>query len=256
MKIKRSLRDALLLALDGCADSVRDRTWEKQGPRHAHSETVRGYDRHRAATELLTAFARSGRVSKRRVATLGESLAASLPESMEDLDGTDVLEWLEQELPITWVEDRLSLPEALRPELVAIVRDALGGAVDGEMTPERRSAIARRVFERVLPGSRPASARRYEGAFADLFIQLAWGARREPELRANRAVAWLEAELGIRWLAPPRGERPYSASEAYEIGDVVIHPRFGRGTVEARTDTSIEIAFPGCMRKLAAFRRG
>lgn len=252
MKIKRSLRDELLRALEGCADFVRDETWEERGPGDA--ETAPAYDRRRAARTLLSYFARTARVGKRRVAALEDALAASLPANMEDLDGIDVLAWLERAIPIAWVEDRLSLPEALRPELVAIVLDGLGGAVEGEMTPEQRAKLARRVFERLLPDA-PARTKEEEEAFAELFIQLAWGARREPELRADRAVEWLESSLAIRWLAPPRGERPYVPSDAYEIGDVVVHPRFGRGTVKAKTDTSIEVAFAHDMRKLAAKAR-
>ena len=106
------------------------------------------------------------------------------------------------------------------------------------------------MFARVLPDPHPK-----EKEFADAFIQLAWGSRHEPELRAERAVEWMAEEVGIVWLPPPRSVRPYSSADAYEIGDVVDHPRFGRGVVKARTDTAIEVAFSDRTRKLEASRR-
>ena len=143
------------------------------------------------------------------------------------------------------------LPEAVRPELVALAREALRGVVRGELTPEQRATIARLMFARVLPNAHPK-----QKEFADAFIQLAWGSRHEPDARAERAVEWMEEELRIRWIAPPRDERPYSKTDTYEVGDVIEHPRFGRGVVKARTDTAIDVDFGDGTRKLEASRRG
>jgi hypothetical protein len=234
MKIKSSLRNDLTLALDACAGHVRD-------------ERVDGL---RATKELLNEFARAARIQKKLLASLEAPLAASLQNEMQDIDGLDLLEWFERHLPIQWVEDRVLLPEALRPELIALAQEALQRVVGGELTPEQRASIARRMFARVLPDA-PAQ----EKKFADAFIQLAWGSRHEPDVRAERAVEWMEEELRILWIASPRSERPYSPTAVYEIGDVVDHPRFGRGVVKARTDTAIEVAFPDRTRKLEASRR-
>lgn len=253
MKIALSKRHELLRILEGCGDDFRDETWEARGSTTA--EGTPSYDRRRAARRLTTAFARASRVPKDRLVELEDALAASLPPSMEDIDGFEVLEWLEREIPIEWKDDHLALPDSLRSELATMILEALSQAREGEMTPDQRSCIARRVFELVLPNGRTASQRKSEAAFAEIFIQLAWGARREPEARVIRAVEWLESELKIRWESPQRGERAYSASDAYDVGDVVVHPRFGRGVVQTRTDTSIDVEFSDGNRRLAAARR-
>jgi len=36
------------------------------------------------------------------------------------------------------------------------------------------------------------------------------------------------------------------------VGDVIVHPKHGRGTVVDRTDTTISVDFDGSLRKLAA----
>jgi len=210
VKINFSLRSELLSALDACVGHARDEALQRE----------------HAARNVLREFARTTGIQRKMLAPLEAPLATSFRSELQDIDGADLLEWLERHLPITWVEDRLLVPEGARPELVALAREALRGVVEGELTPEQRAAIARRMFARVLPDPHPK-----EKEFADAFIQLAWGSRHEPELRAERAVEWMAEEVGIVWLPPPRSVRPYSSADAYEIGDVVDHPRFGRGVV-------------------------
>ncbi len=53
------------------------------------------------------------------------------------------------------------------------------------------------------------------------------------------------AELGrFAWRAPEKEAQPYSASKTFSVGDVIAHPKFGRGTVVACPANRIEVEFP------------
>lgn len=55
----------------------------------------------------------------------------------------------------------------------------------------------------------------------------------------------------IAWLAPAQVVHPYSPARTFAIGDVIDHPKLGRGTVTARLASRITVAFPDGDRMLA-----
>lgn len=53
------------------------------------------------------------------------------------------------------------------------------------------------------------------------------------------------AELArLAWRAPEKEAQPYAASKTFSVGDVISHPKFGRGTVLACPVNRIEVEFP------------
>jgi hypothetical protein len=69
----------------------------------------------------------------------------------------------------------------------------------------------------------------------------------DAELRAAAAHAL------VQWaLRPPVPDREYAPGQRYRVADVVVHPKFGRGTVQSANAKQVEIAFDdGVVRKLA-----
>jgi hypothetical protein len=69
---------------------------------------------------------------------------------------------------------------------------------------------------------------------------------RVPKTPAAIAGSVLEslAELArIAWRTAERAARPYAASQTFAIGELIEHPKFGRGTVVARDAKRIEVEF-------------
>ncbi|HEU0035056.1 MAG TPA: hypothetical protein VFQ53_30730 [Kofleriaceae bacterium] len=67
-----------------------------------------------------------------------------------------------------------------------------------------------------------------------------------PKTPAAIAASLLESltELAaIAWRAPERAARPYAASQTFAVGDLIDHPKFGRGSVTAVSGARIEVAF-------------
>ena len=48
----------------------------------------------------------------------------------------------------------------------------------------------------------------------------------------------------IAWRAPEQAVLTYGASKTFEIGDLIEHPKFGRGTVVSRLASRIDVEFP------------
>jgi hypothetical protein len=49
--------------------------------------------------------------------------------------------------------------------------------------------------------------------------------------------------LRLAWRAPAQIALPYAASKAFAIGDVIEHPKFGRGKVIATVAKRIDVEF-------------
>jgi hypothetical protein len=49
--------------------------------------------------------------------------------------------------------------------------------------------------------------------------------------------------LRLAWRAPAQTALPYAASRAFAVGDVLDHPKFGRGKVIASVAKRIEVEF-------------
>ncbi len=72
----------------------------------------------------------------------------------------------------------------------------------------------------------------------------------------TRAIADTLTELaGISWDAPPEHARPYAVTTTYAVGDLVDHPKFGRGTVKTVAAQRVEIEFATGVNTLVHARK-
>jgi hypothetical protein len=55
----------------------------------------------------------------------------------------------------------------------------------------------------------------------------------------------------IAWRVPEKPVHPYAASRTFAVGDVIEHPKFGRGTVLSRYAQRIDVEFPDGKHTLA-----
>ena len=55
----------------------------------------------------------------------------------------------------------------------------------------------------------------------------------------------------IKWRIPAQPVQPYAASRTFAVGDLIEHPKFGRGTVVSRVAQRIEVEFPDGKHTLA-----
>ncbi len=70
---------------------------------------------------------------------------------------------------------------------------------------------------------------------------------RLPKLPAAVVASLLDSltELvPIEWRAPERPVRPYAANQTFAVGDLIEHPKFGRGSVISCLAQRIEVEFP------------
>jgi hypothetical protein len=57
--------------------------------------------------------------------------------------------------------------------------------------------------------------------------------------------------LRIAWRAPVQTALPYAASRTFAVGDLIEHPKFGRGKVLACAQKRIDVEFADGMHTLA-----
>ena len=214
------------------------------------------YDRRAAAWELLRKFVEAGRLGEAARVTVLEhrhALEQHLPENVEDLDGNDVLEWLERQLPVRWSDDTLAVPEAQKATLTTLIESILSRAEADAVPQDVAEGLAAAVAEAfpVAPAAeRQDVQRRLAHGLVELLASSPWqddAARAELAIRALARVAEL---LHVRWTPSARSERAYSPDAQFIAGDVLIHAKFGRGVVISRTDTTIEVQFAEGMRRL------
>lgn len=66
---------------------------------------------------------------------------------------------------------------------------------------------------------------------------------KNPSAVATTLLAALTELVPIAWRAPERVARPYSATQAFVVGELVEHPKFGTGTVKTVGPQRIEVEF-------------
>lgn len=77
---------------------------------------------------------------------------------------------------------------------------------------------------------------------------------RIPKTAARVAQSLLESItelLGVAWREPVQTAQPYAASKTFAVGDVIEHPKFGRGKVIASVTKRIDVEFPTGTHTLA-----
>ncbi|HEX7841307.1 MAG TPA: hypothetical protein VF469_27705 [Kofleriaceae bacterium] len=131
---------------------------------------------------------------------------------------------------------------------------------------EARNAVVERVARTAIDRAQEVLARTDADAAAriDLPITLRSTPREVAILRACDAqVSKTPAKLAqslldslrelvrITWRAPERPVHPYAASRTFAVGDLIDHPKFGRGTVVSRLAQRIDVEFADGKHTLA-----
>jgi hypothetical protein len=131
---------------------------------------------------------------------------------------------------------------------------------------EARNAVVERVARVAIDRAQEVLARADADAAAriDLPISLRATPREVAILRAcDTRVSKTTAKLAqslleslgelarITWRVPEQPVHPYTASRTFEVGDLIEHPKFGRGTVVSRLAQRIDVEFPDGKHTLA-----
>jgi hypothetical protein len=124
---------------------------------------------------------------------------------------------------------------------------------------DARAAISERVAGAALERAVAVIARADAGAAARIDQPITWKATprelailRACEPRAGDTPAKLVHSLlesltelvPIAWRAPEQQAKAYGASKTFAVGDIIDHPKFGRGTVVSSLAQRIEVEFP------------
>jgi hypothetical protein len=134
-------------------------------------------------------------------------------------------------------------------DAVQAVQQLLIDARQGILDAAGRAAIdrARDVLARVAPevAARIDQPVSHELTPRDVAILRASDARvpRQPAAVVQAMLDGLGDVLRIAWLAAERPVRTYAASQTFEVGDLVDHPKFGRGSVTAVMTQRVDIEF-------------
>ncbi|HUH01639.1 MAG TPA: hypothetical protein VML75_06565 [Kofleriaceae bacterium] len=152
----------------------------------------------------------------------------------------------------------LSLPPQIRMPLSA-VQAARRALVDGRILVVERAAHAAidRAVAELAPVSAEAAARierpiTHRWTPRDVAVARAADARvLIPEAVVQLLMESLAHLAELAWLAPPPMARAYAPSETFARGDLLDHPTFGRGRVEAVSPERIEVEFAEGWRTLA-----
>lgn len=101
-----------------------------------------------------------------------------------------------------------------------------------EANPEAAARIDQPISLRLTP--RDVAIRRATDPHASV----------APEAVARALLADLSETARLAWAAEEKTARPYGASTTFAVGDVIEHPKFGRGTVVSVAIQRVEVEFP------------
>lgn len=130
-----------------------------------------------------------------------------------------------------------------------VIARAAQGAIDGAVrvltstSPEAAARIDQPISHRITP--RDAAIRR----LGRLRIPT-------PEAVVESLIASVSELADLAWEEAQPDARPYSPRSTFAIGDVVDHPTFGRGTVQATWETTIDVEFEDGWHALVHARSG
>lgn len=145
---------------------------------------------------------------------------------------------------------RIMKQPKLALDAVQAVQRALTKARTAFFDRVGRSAIDR--AKEVLGTANPEAAQRIDQPVTakltprDVAIIRATDSRvpKHPGPVVEALIDGLSMSAGFAWLAAEKVARPYGASQTYAIGDVIEHPKFGRGTVVSMMMKRIDVEFP------------
>jgi hypothetical protein len=78
----------------------------------------------------------------------------------------------------------------------------------------------------------------------DVAILRAAGGATTPAAIVEALLVSLTELSRLAWRAPEQPVRPYAANQTFAVGDLIEHPKFGRGSVIACVAQRIEVEFP------------
>jgi hypothetical protein len=132
---------------------------------------------------------------------------------------------------------------------IAVLGNAAGAALDRakEILARADAAAAARIDEPITRALTPREV-------------LIWRLcdERSSKVPASVATALVDgiAELArLTWRAPETAARPYGISQTYAVGDVIEHPKFGRGSVVSVAGQRIEVEFADGKKPLVHARK-
>jgi hypothetical protein len=142
-----------------------------------------------------------------------------------------------------------AVQRALRDARTAIVERVANAAIDRARpvlergSPEAAARIELPITHRLTP--RDVAVRRATE------VQVP-----APESIVRALFASLTELVELAWTAPAAAVRAYGVSQAFAVGDLIEHPKFGRGTVRVSTAKTIEVEFEGGSHTLVHARGG
>jgi hypothetical protein len=118
------------------------------------------------------------------------------------------------------------------------------------------SGIATTAIDRakdVIAGATPEAAARIDQPVThaltprDVAIRRACDPRfpKRAAVVAETILAGLSDTAHFAWREAEQAARPYAASASFSLGELVEHPKFGRGSVLSVAAQRIEVEFPG-----------
>lgn len=146
-------------------------------------------------------------------------------------------------------------------DVVKAVQQALFEARTAIVTRTANAAIDR--AKAVLERDSPETAARIELPITHRLTPRDLAVRRANEVPAaapdqivRSLFASLTELLELVWTAPADVVRAYAASQTFAVGDVIEHPKFGRGRVQAATAKNVDVEFPDGTLTLLHARAG
>lgn len=129
-------------------------------------------------------------------------------------------------------------------------RDAVFARIAGTAIDRAHEVIARASADAAARIDQPISLR---ATPREVAILRACDARtsKTPARFVQSLVDSLGELARLTWRAPEQPVHPYAASRTFAVGDLIEHPKFGRGTVVARLASRIDVEFADGKRTLA-----
>lgn len=180
--------------------------------------------------------------------TMREAIVADARKRIEDSSFNKIVKELDergmqlQRQPKVPLDSLQSVSRALAEARIAVISRAVNEAIDRAKAalPEDAAARFEAPVTLKLTPREVAVQRAHETPLAKTPVNI-----------AKLVVTSLAETARIAWREPEVVAHPYSASRTFEIGDVIEHPKFGRGTVLTQLGTKIEIDFPEGKKQLA-----